>query len=725
MENQGLVFQPPAATPLKATRFACSAPGCRKSFTRKEHLTRHAKSHSTHLPYQCPICGRRYARSDVFKRHVEYHPQNIIPNTKIVACSECHDKKLKCDNGTPCRQCHRHGLECVRKGRPSEPELNTTPDQALSVPVENGTLATDNSTYGNGNTPQHWLDTQFRAPVAGEYFHQQDNSPTLPEPVHVTVAPPTPPISLSSDHPQFHKTQLGALLQEIDEPTTYFLLEVFFTEIHPYWPILHVTTFNVATASDLLLGSMLALSSWITGREEHKTLVPAVYKEALAATEVNVTPSLHTLQGLVLSVVYSLYNINNELGKACRVISLLTQSCRCIGIFNGSHSLPERLQDDAFTFWLAKEQLHRLAYTVFRLDTYLAVVLHIAPTVRYQELYIPFLASPFVWEATNGDDLQHRLAQQPDPQPTPGNIKPPFFSSFHREFIYSPTPSSPSTILLPMDHHLTLCALQAPIWEASAFSTDMKISLLTIPNSPVFTARAYLERWRARLRSHIDPQHPFQHDVIEPLTWTLFHMSKITMHVPIPLLRLHSAAPSGKHREVDTEKVAAKLGVWRGSPCPRMAVISCAEICQILGGDAGIGPLSFASTDIRDSRRDKLNPLATPALLMAAIVVCSYAAGVGQRDPGGCPSCLPGLEHEQGGCVDIFAGKCPKSQQRVKDWEEDGRGWPVWGATGIVLCRCGLDRLGEWFLRDGLLGRDEVAKREFVAFMEGLRRGFE
>ncbi|KAK0673134.1 fungal-specific transcription factor domain-containing protein [Cercophora samala] len=700
--------QPLAPPSSKTTRFPCSTPGCRKSFTRKEHLTRHAKSHSNTPQYQCPICGRRYARSDVFKRHVEFHPQNTIPSTKIVACFECHDKKLKCDDGTPCRQCDRHGLECVRKGRSSGLELNTPPEQSPPADSANTISSRASTSYESESLQQQWHAMQFEATGVGEALHQPELS---------SSAPLTPSTSLSSESSQSHNTQLRDILQNIDEQTTYFLLEVFFREAHPYWPILHVSTFHMNTASDLLLGSILALASWITEREEHKALVPALYEEALAATRINVTPSLHTLQGMVLLVVYSIYNINDELGKAGRIICLLVQSCRCIGIFNGGHSLPGRLQDDPFTFWLAKEQLHRLAFTVFRLDTYLSVLLSIAPTVRYQELYIPFLATPFVWESTENDDLQYRLQQQPRPE----GIKSALLSGFHREFMYSPPSYAPTIPLSPMDHHLTLCALQNPIWEASAFARDMEISLLSIPNSPVFAARVHLDRWYARLQAQTASQQSFQYDVIEEITWTLFHMSKITMHAPLPLLRIHSAAPSGKHRDVDTEKVATKLGIWRGSPCPRMGVISCAEICQLLSRD----PFTFDGTSVGNSRRDKLNPLATPALLMAAIAVCSYAAGVGQKQGGGCPSCLPGMEHEQGGCVDIFAGKCPMAQERVKEWEATGRGWPVWGPSGIVLCRCGIDRLGEWFHQDAVLGRDETAKREFVAFVEGLKAGLE
>jgi hypothetical protein len=43
-------------------RFKCPIPECRKLFNRKEHVTRHLKSHSPNAQYQCHICGRRYVR---------------------------------------------------------------------------------------------------------------------------------------------------------------------------------------------------------------------------------------------------------------------------------------------------------------------------------------------------------------------------------------------------------------------------------------------------------------------------------------------------------------------------------------------------------------------------------------------------------------------------------------------------------------------------------------
>lgn len=42
--------------------FVCTAGNCSKRFRRKEHLTRHLKSHDPAAQYRCRICGRTYAR---------------------------------------------------------------------------------------------------------------------------------------------------------------------------------------------------------------------------------------------------------------------------------------------------------------------------------------------------------------------------------------------------------------------------------------------------------------------------------------------------------------------------------------------------------------------------------------------------------------------------------------------------------------------------------------
>jgi hypothetical protein len=47
------------------------------------------------------------------------------------------------------------------------------------------------------------------------------------------------------------------------------------------------------------------------------------------------------------------------LAKAVRLNAILVSSCRCLDIFSGHYVLPERMEECAFTFWLAREQVHR------------------------------------------------------------------------------------------------------------------------------------------------------------------------------------------------------------------------------------------------------------------------------------------------------------------------------------------------------------------------------
>ncbi|KAJ5688961.1 hypothetical protein N7462_003353 [Penicillium macrosclerotiorum] len=46
---------------------------CNKTFSKKEHLTRHIRGHTKERPFQCSICGRLYSRSDVLRRHQRNH----------------------------------------------------------------------------------------------------------------------------------------------------------------------------------------------------------------------------------------------------------------------------------------------------------------------------------------------------------------------------------------------------------------------------------------------------------------------------------------------------------------------------------------------------------------------------------------------------------------------------------------------------------------------------
>ncbi|KAJ1922000.1 hypothetical protein H4219_000347 [Mycoemilia scoparia] len=62
----------------KSRDYVCSEMNCNASFTRSEHLKRHALTHTQEKPYQCsePECGRRFNRHDNLLTHQRRHRNN-------------------------------------------------------------------------------------------------------------------------------------------------------------------------------------------------------------------------------------------------------------------------------------------------------------------------------------------------------------------------------------------------------------------------------------------------------------------------------------------------------------------------------------------------------------------------------------------------------------------------------------------------------------------------
>ncbi|KAL2122408.1 hypothetical protein VTJ04DRAFT_2863 [Mycothermus thermophilus] len=764
--SQPRQYRPPRmalGSDYSGRRFECSVPGCGRHFTRKEHLTRHVKSHSPQLQHQCPICGRRYARSDVLKRHIEFHPQSTTRGHKLAACVSCRERKLKCDEETPCRSCARSCTECVRLGQTTPacdtnqqtvPENSSTMNASLSVDMDvimansnleanpdptnpvlqptmrpsdvgiiNSAWITGNQAHSSwmselpltplsalpspnaftsladlslpsqstGATPsqestlistEHLTMSSANGPLALDGLSATWNPvadqgiadtpsdlvtgsdgasfSTLP----MTGTPRTkPPSSISSritDQPlnagasaavsQTRSTATSFSPREVPtvegglhallyhDPTALReLVDIFFSEIHPYWPILHVPTFEIGIASDTLLGSMVMLASWIIGRNEHLDLAPLVFDAVMSATGLSTVPSLHSLQAMLLTCVYAVCRRAEEgmLAKAVHLNSIMISTCRCFDIFSGHNILPDRMEDCAFTLWLAKEQLHRLAFSVLRLDTYLSILVDHPPAVRYQELSIPLPKSSQLWMAASEEERRKLQWEEPA-----GREKA-LFNNLMRDVLMGTggggvTANLPYR-LSPVDYHLGLCAMQVGIWdaarEAHSAASDELVTKLH-PGDPIVTWRTLLGQWKRRMvqecgltegaveaalaetifsssspsSSSTNAANSDGETVLNPWTLMLVHISTIKMHAPLNLLRVHGSffhqGVKGPNLAVAAAMAAvakphARMRRWMASNCPRKAVRSAAQIARLVtatdGGGMSIGQATFPS----------------------------------------------------------------------------------------------------------------------------------
>ncbi|TGO66234.1 hypothetical protein BOTNAR_0065g00200 [Botryotinia narcissicola] len=117
----------------KSPRWSCQFQGCTKSFQRKEHLTRHQKSHSNSSPaHICRICHKEFSRSDGLQRHLGRHGQQFKrpPGRSRRACAACHSSKIKCDGNDPCSRCKKKEIPCKFGLRQELPPIASTQDEA-------------------------------------------------------------------------------------------------------------------------------------------------------------------------------------------------------------------------------------------------------------------------------------------------------------------------------------------------------------------------------------------------------------------------------------------------------------------------------------------------------------------------------------------------------------------------------------------------------------------
>ncbi|KAI2471089.1 hypothetical protein F4781DRAFT_142270 [Annulohypoxylon bovei var. microspora] len=776
----------------------CSVPGCGKKFSRKEHLTRHNLGHNPEHQYKCHICGRRYARSDVFKRHVKQHnPQDSLsPETRRI-CLACADRNTPCDGNSPCGACVSNWTNC--RWIDSDSSHAATTEQAIVISPNSHTQTAWFQPNAEVWMPQPFLATPPYLSSAPNSLNPDHPIPGVGSVESTSYAPSTLHINAANVEPMLYEqsnpldsplltpppalphqrtisrspeaAEVADLQASIDRtsPETQRLIQLFFAEIDPYWPILHAATFKLEETPTTLLASMIMLASWIEGGLLHHKLAPLIFEE-VNRIRTDLAPSLFLLQSVLFYIIYATSNLTSE-GMVARALNLdawIISTCRYLGIFNGQFACKEMIGDGCpFMAWRAQEQLNRIAFSVLRVDAYLSILLDHPPSVRYQELCIPLPKSRQLWAAAN--EPERRKLQWNEPA---GREKA-LFSFFMRDALDPSREGMLPYCLTDVDYHLSTCATQTNIWEAAReahSSMSDEIVEETNPHSFVQRAHPHLELWRDKhcglLNKYLSGDLIGDAHQLGPLTFTLMHMSNLKLHSPMNILRVkghyYKSRPGAS---IPTRKPTAHLHSWMSSMCPRSALWNAAQVCRIFEIESGRFVRPNGNNNMRGSfssrMRVHLNPLLIPGVLMSAIVTCSYvrhtstcgycraASSPNPHTPCPDPSSNPNLNPPSSSSCPTtvtptsntsfsfsptaMAGVIPEEEPInlfsltdhdpvLLNWRRTGNGMPYWGVgeNRIPLCACRLQDIAAWFRE--AFSEDEGAEMEFVIFLAELSR---
>lgn len=321
------------------------------------------------------------------------------------------------------------------------------------------------------------------------------------------------------------------------------------------------------------------------------------------------------------------------------------------------------------------------------------------PSVRYQEICIPFPKSTHLWTAASEDE-RHSLQRN-----EPAGREKALFCFVMRDAIdFSRRHCFPYR-LTEADYHLIICSLQAGTWEAAREAVDTcESDELIMSDDNVQRWRTNLDTWRAHMENECQLRQnyfaaptPSAGHILSPLSLILWHMLSLTVHAPLKLLQYQGGSSKFcPGSPLTTQKSKARLRAWISSPRSRTAVWNAAQISRVVAHE---------STGLQPNTGLLLNPLAIPGILQSAIVMCSYA-----YHTRACSTCTGGRPIES---VDLF--DADDEDVKLARWREKGEGLASWGPSCIPVCHCKVMDLATWFRH--ALARDKGVDTELISFL--------
>ncbi|KAL5050959.1 hypothetical protein BDW71DRAFT_194070 [Aspergillus fruticulosus] len=316
--------------------FPCRFPRCTASYQRKSHLRRHEAQHYRPRDFKCSICKQQLGRSDTLRRHMQKMHGVKDLASRIRACANCRDRKLRCQGGSPCVECQRRGIDCSLLSQQTEGE------QAQEQQQRPGR---------NPSSPTELHDSQTRSETPGPSEKQRH------------------------------------------------YLSLYFRLFHPHWPFIHRGSFRESHEKPLLVQSMVVIGLWLSeeqnAREKaialHGILGSAIQDQrelwdASISAEASSSCSwpIPTYQAMLLHIIFAALYKSQGQGVPPLQLSLdlkprlaladadllnrLVASCRKLGMLFYPNMLARYSKDDLPSYvWVSIEEVKRLNMALFRL----------------------------------------------------------------------------------------------------------------------------------------------------------------------------------------------------------------------------------------------------------------------------------------------------------------------------------------------------------------------
>ncbi|KAK8864734.1 hypothetical protein IAR55_001990 [Kwoniella newhampshirensis] len=372
--------------------YRCTYTGCSKTFTRKDHLHRHAANHSEET-HDCERCGREFKRPDLLQRHEK---RNICGEASASSSLHYGSKRRRTSESEDTIR----PVTASTLPRSSEPSSAlTSPPIALPVVPSTNTANNPQSINDNNGAILPSAEVTQSDFVIGDFFGDwggvfaPENWETL---VWESLAPPfnetlmvDMPWDITLPRMQQESAERGqdnnvasvmliARLQrsfpDFDVPLSFVIeaLASYWTHTAPTFPFIHRGTFDLNAAPPELVIMMAIIGSvHMTPRHDFSKLVQKI--RGVLVQECGLDMAISTLQAFCLCHVHDTWYSTAEsqfVAQCMWPVMVAHSRKKGIGVLGKPDS--EVRGEEAWSAWAKEEERRRAAYCVLLIDTQLS-----------------------------------------------------------------------------------------------------------------------------------------------------------------------------------------------------------------------------------------------------------------------------------------------------------------------------------------------------------------